>query len=399
MLIYCAFMKTYSLSTPWLIFILMGCGLMVLGFTFALTFIAIPALLENPASGTDWFLLIIALLIITFSIYGIAEGIKGRVSMEVDRISVSTARSTKELTFAEIKGYRLDDKYIYILPVSKKKKPLKITRYFKHTDEIIDWLSTNYPDLDSQEKERQQELILEDLSYGMTRELRQSALAKAKIIARVVNVLSVLTGLALIFLPDYARYSAAIAIALPFVIIIVMRASKGLIRMEQKGNSPYPSISWGFFAIILCMLLKYLHYQVLDYTGAWLPALGIALLLFVLLVLKNSAFEVSSRADFLGMLFIAVMTFAYGFATVLSVNCDFDDGPAHRYTAQVLDKRMSRGKSTTYYLTLSPWGQRAKAEEVDVSRNEYERATLNQTVYPYLLPGKLKIPWFVVSLD
>lgn len=348
-------MKTYSLSTPWLIFILMGCGLMVLGFTFALTFIAIPALLENPASGRDWFLLIIALLLITFSIYGIVEGIKGQVRMEADRISLSTARSTKELTFAEIKGYRLDDKYIYILPISKKGKPLKISMYFKDTDEIIDWLSANYPDLDSQEKERQQELILEDLSYGMTRELRQSALAKAKVVARVVNVLSVLTGLALIFLPGYVHYSAALAIALPFIILIIMRASKGLIRMEQKSNSPHPSVSWGFFAIILCMLLKYLHYQVLDYSGVWLPALGTALVLFVLLVIKNPAFEVSSRADFFGVLFIAVITFAYGFAAVLAVNCDFDEGPAQRLTAKVLDKRISGGKSTTYYLTLSPW--------------------------------------------
>jgi hypothetical protein len=392
-------MKTYSLSTPWLIFILMGCGLMVLGFTFALTFIAIPALLENPASGRDWFLLIIALLLITFSIYGIVEGFKGRVRMEADRISLSTARSTKELSFAEIKGYRLDDKYIYILPISKKGKPLKISRYFRDMDEIIDWLSANYPDLDSQEKERQQELILEDLSYGMTRELRQSALAKAKVVARVVNVLSVLTGLALIFVPGYVHYSAALAIALPFIILIVMRASKGLIRMEQKSNSPHPSVSWGFFAIILCMLLKYLHYQVLDYSGVWLPALGASLVLFVLLVIKNPAFEVSSRADFFGVLFIAVITFAYGFAAVLAVNCDFDEGPAQRLTAKVLDKRISGGKSTTYYLTLSPWGKLSAPEEVSVSRNEYERATLNQTVYPYLLPGKLKIPWFVVSLD
>jgi len=59
--------------------------------------------------------------------------------------------------------------------------------------------------------------------------------------------------------------------------------------------------------------------------------------------------------------------------------------------------RISKGKSTSYYITTTPWGRYTQPEEVRVSRSLYQGLQLGDSVNIYLQPGKLGIPWYFLD--
>jgi len=62
-----------------------------------------------------------------------------------------------------------------------------------------------------------------------------------------------------------------------------------------------------------------------------------------------------------------------------------------RYKIKAL---ISSGKSTTYYLELTPWGQQKDIEEVSVSKALYNKLEQNDKVNIYYMKGQFDIPWF-----
>ncbi len=391
-------MKVYALSKGWLIFIVVSCGLLFFGSAYFLIFVNVPELIQNPSKTANWYLGAGALILAGLMLYCLLEAFKGKFVIEQDRIYLVGTISTRELLLTEIKGYRVDDKYINIEPVPADRKKIKITRYFGDSDGIIRWLNGNYRDLDILEKEEQHRQILDDVEYGMTTGERAQRLESAKMMSKILNVIGVVIAVCLIFITQLDQYTVALAVVAPFIFVLILRSYKGLIRVDQKKNSPYPTILYGLFGIILCLLIKcFREFQFLDYSGVWNLAITAAALLFVLLVVGNKEFKLKSVSGFFGLLVVAFIMFLYGFSSVLVVNCVYDRSIGHQYPASVLDKRVSRGKSTTYYLTLSPWGKQKNADEISVSGTMYNQVEVSDQVFVYLYAGKLNIPWFVVS--
>jgi hypothetical protein len=67
------------------------------------------------------------------------------------------------------------------------------------------------------------------------------------------------------------------------------------------------------------------------------------------------------------------------------------------YPAAVTGQRVSHGRSTSYYLTLSPWGPMTGAFETSVGRRLYNAVNLGDTVEVSLHSGWLHIPWYQVT--
>jgi hypothetical protein len=65
----------------------------------------------------------------------------------------------------------------------------------------------------------------------------------------------------------------------------------------------------------------------------------------------------------------------------------------------VIDKRISSGKTTSYYLELEPWGPFAEPEEAKISRDEYESVAVGDSVRTALKPGLLNTKWYYVITD
>ena len=118
----------------------------------------------------------------------------------------------------------------------------------------------------------------------------------------------------------------------------------------------------------------------------------------LLLLLTASRELVVKKAKDLLIPFLLVLLFSgYGLGGTAFINCLYDTSPATIYKAQVLDKRISSGKTTTYHLKLSSWGPRTEAEEVSVERDLYKYIEAGASVEVHLKPGLLEVLWYWVS--
>jgi hypothetical protein len=81
----------------------------------------------------------------------------------------------------------------------------------------------------------------------------------------------------------------------------------------------------------------------------------------------------------------------------VQANALLDDAAPEEFEAQITDKHISTGKSTTYYLTLAPWGPRTEAEDITVTQDFYEQASVGETIPLLLYPGALEVPYLIVE--
>jgi hypothetical protein len=300
--------------------------------------------------------------------------------------------------FDEIKGYRVADKYIFIEPVDKRKKRIKLNTYLERTDEIMAWLSSRYPDLDVANFNDEKEAILRHSDFGGTEQQREANLQQATRIATGVNIIGGLVGAWTLFFPQPYAYAVMASIVMPVIGLVVMVNFSGLIRINQKKGSAFPSVLIAVFVPGLALFLRaVLDFSIFSYSKIWIPAVVIGIGYMAIASRASKEFNYKSRVDLFSALGLTVITFAYGYGAVVTVNCLFDKSTPQIFHANVLAKRISSGKTTTYYLDLSPWGQRKEADEVTVSKEVFDRANINDDVNIYFMEGRFGIPWFEVN--
>jgi hypothetical protein len=89
---------------------------------------------------------------------------------------------------------------------------------------------------------------------------------------------------------------------------------------------------------------------------------------------------------------------AYGYGAVVLGNSELDAAAGRNYRVEVLAMHYSHGsRSTTYYLTLAPWGPRTRPEDVSVARNLYSATRPGEQVCVHQGAGALGIGWYVVK--
>jgi hypothetical protein len=95
----------------------------------------------------------------------------------------------------------------------------------------------------------------------------------------------------------------------------------------------------------------------------------------------------------------ALVMFAgfYGYGVIAAADVVFDNSAAEPYSAVVVGGHVSRGRSTTYYLRLAPWGPIDHEKDVSVNYTVYHHAHLGDAVCATLHNGSLRAPWFRVA--
>ncbi|HWT65427.1 MAG TPA: hypothetical protein VN151_04890, partial [Terracidiphilus sp.] len=87
----------------------------------------------------------------------------------------------------------------------------------------------------------------------------------------------------------------------------------------------------------------------------------------------------------------------YAFALSIVSDTVGDSRIAATYRTEVLGKHESHGRSTSYTLTLAPWGPRDQAEKVGVSWATYRMLDIGDQACIEEHPGNLRIAWFRVA--
>lgn len=393
-------MKVYSLAKGWLIFILIGGGAVVLASTYALLFIYVKGIIDYPSVTNNWVLASMFLIVILFLIYTMVQAFKSKLFIEEDRLRLMGASETRELLFTDVRGFRSDNKYIYLFPLSDTSKTMRIRMYYEDSSGLLAWLSGKFKDLDKTEREEEEKQILENADLGQSTEERSHAFAKAKKTVQIASIVGVVIAVSLFVADEFLRCTIVAAAIYPLFIVVLLKSSKGLIRVSGGKNSPYPSIAIGLLAPVFGLFTKCLaSYHILSNSGVWQPAGVIAGMLFILLFIKSKELEKLGIQISVLLLLYAGTCFAYGYSVIIGYNCVYDTSQSIRYEAKVLDKRIVSGKSKSYYLLLSPWGPVNIDKEISVSRNLYNNSQIDDNVYIYLYSGKLNVPWYIVESE
>lgn len=187
------------------------------------------------------------------------------------------------------------------------------------------------------------------------------------------------------------RLPAAITLALvPVVVLYLLNTEPLLYALGKSKRDPRTELSIALFAASMGLFFVGMqsHFVSLMPLLPSMAAIAIALIAaFYLLTRKGPR-----TRGFHALVLMCAGFFSFGLAAA----CDtlLDRGQATSYQAQVANKHVVRGKSTTYYLDFDAWGPFDGPNKVSVPYSVYEAAEPGITVCFEVYPGALHAVWF-----
>lgn len=395
-------MKEYRTKPGWAAFIYVLGAVMLIGALLLIVAPIVPQF-HFGHQKNNWIFPVLGTCLFALMSAAILSTLFGYIRLGDGSIEIRQLFTSKTFAFNEIKGYRIVKRnsgdtgvnatnYV-IVPFDGNPVTISIN-YLKDGHEVRNWLLNNYPDLDEVSKKESLHAILQDERYGTTEEERAARLKTAKVVNGVLVGVSIVLCILLVALRQYFTLVFPLVVASPFYLLLIMRFFNGLIQLHARNDQAAPS---GLFSLLIVLiapcLIAFANFDVYEYTNIpiyVIPAFVLALLLVVLgwQLLPPVG---NKRIGIILSLVAGCIAWAYG--SVIAVNCGYDTSVPEQHRAQVYDKRVSRGsKSTSYYLSVTPWLTGA-AEEISVGRSMYDDVALGDSITIYLQKGYLHMPW------
>lgn len=383
----------YPVTRGWRIFL----QLSALG-GFALVTIPPLAWVKKKPEWTPWEIIaVLAAFAVSCLIGAWAARIKRyRIEIRPDRIRYYSAWSFRELNLTDIAGYRiLPTQYVatlLIVPSDKRHRKISTALCYERKEEMLAWISEHLTDLNRQEVASELTEIVTDTSFGFTKDERLARLAVAK---RYVLLLNIAGGGATAWAFFFPRpYDVVIGtlIALPVIGLALVAFFHGLVRLDGKPKSAYPNVGSALILPPVILTLRaFLDWHLLSWSDTW-PTLVVLTAVVVVLVLIGAR-DARRRWALVGT-FICSGLYVYGTATYL--NCRHDRSEPFVYESTVRDRHISKGKHTSYHITLAPFIDENSSRDIDVPSETYERLREGDQVQVGVFEGALGISWFLI---
>ncbi|TMM31916.1 hypothetical protein FDT66_00145 [Polaribacter aestuariivivens] len=278
---------------------------------------------------------------------------------------------------------------------------MKFSNYLTKSWEIQDWLASHSHNLNFLEEEKEIKNFIRNTEYGFSEQERNLRLEKAKKTTKIVNIISILITVVVIFFKDFFNISIAILLFVPLIILVIVLSFKGLIKYGDKegGESTiYPSIFWGFSAPIFLMFLLILFtIDILNTKNLWLPLILTSIFIFILCIYGSKEYIIKNIKSYGKIIMLLVLTTMYSFCIIMSFNSYFDESKVKSYNSILLEKRVSKGKSTNYYFKLYNKSLSKQVEEYNVSNSLFKRKNIGDSITILVKEGKLKIPYYKIE--
>jgi len=225
--------------------------------------------------------------------------------------------------------------------------------------------------------------------------VNEKPVRNTKFITAAYNIVGIIAGVIALF---YNKTNGAVILLMyPFLGIAIILLSRGAIKLNSSDRPRIlTSIYLGvLFPIMFMALMSYENYTLLQTGHFWLPFALISIVMMAAFYKASiNPLIAISKVD---LVFMLLMALAYGYGSTGQINCAFDPSRPQIYNAAVLGLREHRGRSTTDYATLTPWGPRQQVKEEEIDGWLYEHIKVGDTVQVNLRQGLLHIPWFVVT--
>lgn len=328
-------------------------------------------------------------------IYAMHDAAKGAIILTDEAIIHYDIFGAKKLSLDKIKGIRLDEHYLIF--ESDDKKKIKVSRYLTHVNSLITWGYEHFPDLDDVAKVTSEMEILSNEEFGITPEQREAQLATARRVCKYLNNGAWLLAAWIIFYPKPYEVAALVLCIYPIILIGVGYVFPKLIQYDDDEKTAYPSVTLALAITSLSLMLRILFdYNLLEYDTLWIYISLMAIVLMFGYLLPMGV-KVNSFYRVFLLTLVALFMLSYSFGLYVFTNCLLDKSSGKVFTTTLADKRISTGKTTTYYLELNPWEDRKVIEDVKVSKEFYESFEVGDSIQVTQYAGALNTPWLIVE--
>lgn len=390
-------MKEYKMAKGWAIFIYIFAPVLIGVFAMPILMYFIPSWRNGETAQFFAFAIPISLIMMGVMVAAVVDAATGELTINEEDIRIKHVFLKRQLQVSDIKGFRIDDKYTYLEPKTKVHKRIKISHYFAKKEEWTGWIVDHFPDLDYEEAEESFQEVLQDNKFGFTEQERLEQFDKVKRVTTILNWAGGIAAAWAFFWPQPYEIAILAVAIIPLLALVALKLYRGLIRIDEKKNSAFPSVFAAlFFPAIVLMLRTLIDYNIFEHKQVWILVGPIAIGLTALMLIGQSEFDWQKRRDIFSALVLVLLAFVYAYGLVLSTNCTFDYRSAASFESQILNKSISRSKTTSYYLELAPWGPQPNVDKAEVDRETYEQLEVGDTVEVLFLKGRWGIPWYVV---
>jgi hypothetical protein len=378
-------MEVFSLSRGWKISMYILLSILMLVFVA----MAFGPLFDPSMRKGVAFILPIALIIIGLLFCAFLQ-VEEKVIFDNYTIRKESRLVNRELLPGDIKGYKIDKNYLIIVPHKGRGKVIRVSTYMSRVGVLENKLAARYPDLNVQET---QEVLKEVVEQTGDRDV-PGLIKKAKI--EVYTLTGITVALCALSYFYYGWFQILLFCCVPLALLLLLR-HKGMVQLDTSKDSQLPSIALIPILVVAMQLLQSGSIHILHYSRIWPPALGIAVVLMGMLWTCSRYLNRKRGTYIIAAVVLAVAFVGNGYGIMISSNTILDKKGYEYYEATVTDKSISRGKTTTYYLTLQPWDHQPEVERESVDRDVFEAVEINGKAGIYYFQGAFNIPWYYVG--
>ena len=363
-------------------------------------FVSLPFLTYNKNSDL-WavaFMTTLGVGMAGVCVYGLFEIAKWHFVIGPESFTTVSVFKTKTLARDKVEGYRVNEQYIFIVPQETTASTLKIGYTTERYADIQMWLAEHYPNLDEVETLEAVDEAMEDEQLGENADERSEKLLQAGTTAKYLNLVGWAVTAWLFFHPQPYQYAIGAGILIPLLGGAALWLHQGALRLIEDKNSPYPAVFVAVFMPSFALFLRsLLDVDLVRYFPMCLVAGQAAFVMALLLAFCTRKWLFDSKARITEGAALIAAALVYGYSASATFNTAFDNERGKVFSTKVLDKSTSSGKTTTYHLTVGPWGPFTTEADVQVGSNQYQATQPGDQVRIRLRPGRLNVPWYEVE--
>lgn len=172
------------------------------------------------------------------------------------------------------------------------------------------------------------------------------------------------------------------------------------ISKDDDGSDKYDVADFIDFAALIILLRVLIDYEFESFYSIIVPGTVAFAIMLIILFATHKVIDKTTKSKTWIYLSLIFNVFLYSYAGTYGANCAYDNSEPTIYNAEVIDKRISKGRRhTTYYIKVTPWGHHYDKEEISVSSSHYDEIQIGQTVKIDLKKGLFNIPWYYIERE
>lgn len=172
------------------------------------------------------------------------------------------------------------------------------------------------------------------------------------------------------------------------------------ISTDDDGSDEYDVADFIDFAAWIILLRVLIDYEFESFYSMIIPGTIAFIIMLIILFATHKLIDHTTKSKTWIYLSLIFNVFLYSYAGTYGANCVYDYSEPTVYHAEVVGKRVSKGRRhTTHYVKVTPWGHHYDKEEIPVSRSHYDEIQIGQTVKIDLKKGLFNIPWYYIERD